>query len=991
VPQFVEGEVFARYRIEGLLGQGGMGEVYRAYDVLLRRHIALKVVRPSEVVATDEANPEEAAARILREARAAAGLSHRSAVAIFDVGEVDGTPFIAMELVLGRTLRTYVGNPDAPIDQKLRWLVEVARVLAAAHESGLIHRDIKPENVMVSRDGAIKVLDFGIARRAEGSGPPSSVQAPGSDGPRQPPSFRTAAGRLRGTPRYMAPEQLDGARLDGRSDQYGWGVVAYELLSGAHPASRFEGDADPRWTPPPKLLNEVAPGIPFKVAAAIDKALARLPEMRHAGMEDLAKVIEPFAAPVGGASAPGVDQLGLSAAALDPTETGPTVPMPVARQDAPTAEDPRSPPREAARRDMPWRWIAALSLIAISSGAWLLWGARTRVVRGTDLGASSAASTVLPAVEGPPLVLIMGFENRTTDPVFDGAPELILESSLKRSPIVYPFAGAGVRALVAEYAPKTTPSDEELGRIILERTARPVTLVRGTVASVGAGYALSFRAVDARSNAEIAASTLTAETPDRVVPTLARFAAAIRTALGDTVPPGDLEKSGMSRSIEADHEFVMGRGDLSTGKNALAIAHLERAVQIDPDFALAQTGLGNALLNAGRASEGAAHSLAAITTRSDVSQREQLQAEGLYHVARGEFGDAIAAYEKLLSRWPADTRYAGSLAGAYYDKGDFARAHDLAIKTMAEHPSVILEGNLVGIELVMGDFEQARTRAREGLTQFAHPLPLIYAYGALAVAMLGRGDEVAFFHRRLEEADASAAAAVEGDFAAFEGRLPQAAALLEAGISSDEARRAAEDAASKWATLAEVRLRQGNAATARAAATHAAASTEVVTLFRAARVLVGASRLEEAKALADRISGFPGDRAQLFTLLLDAEMQRARGAGARAVTGLEAARGAADAWIVHAELGEAELALGAFADAERELDICRARRGEGLTAFLDDAVTARYLPPVLYELARAKDSLHRSDAVDAYKAFLAIDSGADDPLVRDARRRIEGH
>jgi hypothetical protein len=109
------------------------------------------------------------------------------------------------------------------------------------------------------------------------------------------------------------------------------------------------------------------------------------------------------------------------------------------------------------------------------------------------------------------------------------------------------------------------------------------------------------------------------------------------------------------------------------------------------------------------------------------------------------------------------------------------------------------------------------------------------------------------------------------------------------------------------------------------------------------------------------------------------------------VTGLEAARGVADAWIVHAELGEAELALGAFADAERELEICRARRGEGLTAFLDDAVTARYLPPVLYELARAKDGLHRLDAIDAYKAFLAMDGADDDPLVRDARRRIEGH
>jgi tetratricopeptide (TPR) repeat protein len=284
---FSSGQVFARYRIESLLGEGGMGQVYQAYDTLLRRRVALKVVRPD--AALDEAGFGEAAARVLREARAAAALSHRNAVSIFDVGDVNGVPFIAMELIEGKTLREYVGPGRATLEQKLRWLVDVAAVLGSAHSAGLIHRDVKPENVMVCTDGTIKVLDFGIARRTEVDLAPSAPAFdPHGVGPS---SFRTTEGRVRGTPRYMAPEQLAGARLDARSDQYGWAVMAYELLSGAHPA----GDRH-YLVAQPRLLNEVAPNVPFPVAAVVAKALARTPEARQATMEEIVCALEPFAA-----------------------------------------------------------------------------------------------------------------------------------------------------------------------------------------------------------------------------------------------------------------------------------------------------------------------------------------------------------------------------------------------------------------------------------------------------------------------------------------------------------------------------------------------------------------------------------------------------------------------------------------------------------------------------------------------------------------------
>src|SRR5580700_2244428 len=160
------GDTFDRYTIEAPLGQGGMGCVYRAHDARLGRRVALKIISDDQ---RDGHAGAEANARLLREARAAAALDHPNAVSIFDVGEYEGTPFIVMELVPGRTLRGAAGDAPVPAAKCIAELADVARALAAAHKRGLVHRDIKPENVMVREDGVVKVLDFGIARRQGGS------------------------------------------------------------------------------------------------------------------------------------------------------------------------------------------------------------------------------------------------------------------------------------------------------------------------------------------------------------------------------------------------------------------------------------------------------------------------------------------------------------------------------------------------------------------------------------------------------------------------------------------------------------------------------------------------------------------------------------------------------------------------------------------------------------------------------------------------------
>ncbi len=282
------GDRVGHYVLRALLGQGGMGEVYEAEDVRLGRRVALKLI-PSGADA-------DASERMMREARAAAGFEHRNVVLVLDVGVVDegegiGQTYLAMELVRGRTMRALIRDASVPLARKVRWLVDTARALAAGHALGLVHRDIKPDNLMVREDGLIKVLDFGIAKKARSVDPSAPTEASMDVG------TLTKAGSIVGTPRYAPPEQLRGEALDGRADQYAWGATAYELLSGRPP---FEAD-DPVALLSRVLTSEapslavVAPDVPPEVAAAVMRAIAKVPADRFASLDDAADAIEPFA------------------------------------------------------------------------------------------------------------------------------------------------------------------------------------------------------------------------------------------------------------------------------------------------------------------------------------------------------------------------------------------------------------------------------------------------------------------------------------------------------------------------------------------------------------------------------------------------------------------------------------------------------------------------------------------------------------------------
>jgi serine/threonine-protein kinase len=284
------GDTVERYVIEGLIGAGGMGEVYRARDERLQRRVALKVLREEVVEGTGGSKRSSGGgARMLREARAAAALDHPNVVAMFDVGQIEapgplqGMTYLAMELIKGVPLRAYVGDARVPFDQRLRWLVDVARALFEAHQHGIVHRDVKPENVMVREDGHVKVLDFGIARATQGKVDPQL--------PTQQAAVHVTSGSMAaGTPMYMAPEQLRVEPLDGRADQFGWGVMAYELLTGRLPWSSERGPTallSQVLTEMPARPDAVAEGVPVRVADVVMRALAKAAADRFPTMGEL--------------------------------------------------------------------------------------------------------------------------------------------------------------------------------------------------------------------------------------------------------------------------------------------------------------------------------------------------------------------------------------------------------------------------------------------------------------------------------------------------------------------------------------------------------------------------------------------------------------------------------------------------------------------------------------------------------------------------------
>jgi serine/threonine protein kinase/formylglycine-generating enzyme required for sulfatase activity len=273
-----------RYEILEKLGEGGMGVLYRARDTRLARTVALKLLR------SDTLDDPERRARFVREARAASALNHPNIVTVYDIDEApDGSDCISMEYVEGRSFDRVLAEGPLPVDEALRYAVDIARALAAAHAAGIVHRDVKPANVMLTTTGQVKVLDFGLAKLTPLAGAAGALTAATMTR-----DLATRAGIVLGTPAYMSPEQARGEPVDARSDVFSFGAMLYEMLAGRRP---FQGESVAallssilRDDPPP--VEGLRPGIPSDVAAVVVRCLARERDARYASAGEMLEALD---------------------------------------------------------------------------------------------------------------------------------------------------------------------------------------------------------------------------------------------------------------------------------------------------------------------------------------------------------------------------------------------------------------------------------------------------------------------------------------------------------------------------------------------------------------------------------------------------------------------------------------------------------------------------------------------------------------------------